>query len=218
MNKIGTLSCTIAGILGLFACGGLNFSNASHGSTDEESVSFVQQSFIGLENSMEVGEEEIYYGCTIKYSVFPEKETAENPLEVFGVYGLSMADNVIQLLYSNGYMELLMQGMEDVPSLYGSDNEQTAEFIAFRDTKEYTSLLATLRQSVTFRYERSEQAKLFIYATIKVEKEKFFAEKIRDNLVRFFANFVEENMSIPSGYDRTVCTQITESIEVIEII
>ena len=153
-----------------------------------------------------------YYECKLEYFVNPirgdEEPSADSQFAIYGAYGRHVMDNIVKLLSSDAFSEVLIDGMEGVPTrLY--ENKVTTEYETFRQTERYSVLLDKAKSAIAFSYETNsdnvELATSFIYADLSVKEDKNFAEKLFENLTKNLISYVEECMPVPNGYIGTRC-------------
>jgi hypothetical protein len=89
-------------------------------------------------------------------------------------------------------------------------------------TAKYKAELANYSQNVEFSYllanenpnDANNLARSFIYANISVLGDEAFANTLYEAVKKFVPIYVEENMTVPQGYEGTNCQRITRSDDV----
>lgn len=168
-----------------------------------------------------------YYETTMEFYVRPKKEGADDQFVVYGEYSQNVMNNMIKLLNSEMFTEELMQGMDGVPPLKDEKGEFTQEYEAWIETSEGKTLFSRLRECVKYtaeldesdEIEPTEKARGFIYVILSVPEEfgRDFAESLLPVVADKTANFVEQNMIVPTGYDSTLCLKISRLDELTEV-
>lgn len=146
-----------------------------------------------------------YYGTTIVFYVNPTKESSSSNLPVYGSYGDNVTDTMVVLLESEYFADQLLQGMENAPE----------EIVDGELNPEYEELLRKIQESTTFTNYNTEntlsaQPNNVFYTKISVLNDKEFAEELLARIQSETVAFIEENMPIPSGYNKTRCLPITK--------
>ncbi len=155
-----------------------------------------------------------YYGTSLTFYVNPYiDETAEDDgtgstttdsqYGVYGAYGKHVMDNMVKLLSSELFSEILIQ---DVPNL-------PEKIVDGKLNSKYENLLMTVQNSVSFSYYGGEDdasdvdslARSFIYVNISVLNSESLAQYLMESVLAQVPVFVEENMTVPNGYDGTNC-------------
>lgn len=182
------------------------------------SCGYIENNFL---NQKELKE---YYECTITFHVNPEEpkdtvgENGGSQYGVYGAYGRHVMDNMVKLLSSEKFAEILMEDMEDVPVKNVIDVATGNEVIS----SEYISMLYKVHNAVSFSYleasadydDANNLLRSNIYATISVavEEGQEFANNLLQQVKKKVPLYVEENMAVPTDYTGTNC-EITESEE-----
>ncbi len=92
----------------------------------------------------------------------------------------------------------------------------------WRKTSKYKSTLARYNGAVKFSYLRAGEsaedvndlARSFIYVNIFVLNDEKFANEILDRVKTVVPDYVEQNMTVPSGYVGTNCKRITRTDDI----
>ena len=178
-----------------------------------------------------------YYGTSIEFYVNPEQpkdnvgENGGSQYGVYGAYGRHVMDNIVKLLGSQSFAEILMEGLDvetykldPIPSKMIIDSEGNEKL-----NQKYINLLNRVNKAVTFSYlesgadvtDANNLARSFIYVNINVldktgdrseggEPEgKRFAQALLDQVKKEVPIYVEDNMAVPTDYSGTNCQQIT---------
>lgn len=160
-----------------------------------------------------------YWGTTVEFYVNPEQpkdsvgENGGSQYGVYGAYGRHVMDNIVKLLGSESFAEILMENMEDLPAKTVIDEATGKEVLS----SAYVSLLRRVTSAVTFSYleenadvsDANNLARSFIYVKISVLNDKEFAEELLEQVRREVPVYVEANMAVPTDYTGTNCQQIT---------
>lgn len=160
-----------------------------------------------------------YYGTQIEFYVNPESPSDANGVKndsqygVYGAYGRHVMDNMVKLLNSESFAEMLM---------LNGETKTEAELEEWRKTPEYKSALRKHSSAVNFDYLKDNEdvddannlARSFIYVKISTLNDKKFAEELLQKVINVVPTYVEENMAIPSGYEGTNCQRITRSDDI----
>lgn len=154
-----------------------------------------------------------YYGTSLTFYVNPyideqaEEEGATSSKDsqygVYGAYGKHVMDNMVKLLSSELFSEILIQ---DVPNL-------PEKFVDGKLNPQYENLLMAVQTSVTFSYYGDDEefsdvdslARSFIYVDISVLNSESLAQYLMESVLDEVPVFVEENMTVPQGYHGTNC-------------
>lgn len=172
-----------------------------------------------------------YWGTTVEFYVNPEKpkDTVNgngSQYGVYGAYGRHVMDNIVKLLSSESFAEILIDGsvegegviadplMEKLPEKYRYDDKGERYM-----TPEYKNLLYRVKNAVKFSYLESDAdlddannlARSFIYVNISVINDQVFAEDVLNSVRAVVPWYVEANMTVPSDYSGTNCQKITVS-------
>lgn len=160
-----------------------------------------------------------YWGTTVEFYVNPEQpkdtvgESGGSQYGVYGAYGRHVMDNIVKLLGSEKFAEVLMEDMEGVPAKIVIDEKTGSEVIS----SEYISMLRKVDNAVSFSYleanadkdDANNLARSFIYVKISVLNDKAFADNLLQQVRKEVPLYVEENMAVPADYTGTNCQQIT---------
>ncbi len=160
-----------------------------------------------------------YWGTTVEFYVNPEQpkdtvgENGGSQYGVYGAYGRHVMDNIVKLLGSEKFAEVLMEEMEGVPEKIVIDEKTGNEVIS----SEYISMLRRVDNAVSFSYleanadkdDANNLARSFIYVNISVLNDKVFADNLLKQVRKEVPLYVEENMAVPADYTGTNCQQIT---------
>lgn len=180
--------------------------------------------FIAIARTIDID----YWGTTVEFYVNPEKPkdvvngNGSSQYGVYGAYGRHVMDNIVKLLSSESFAEILIDGtdgsevisepMKGIPQKYNlSDSGE--QYM----TGEYKNFLAKVKNAVTFSYLESDAdlddannlARSFIYVKISVINDREFAENLLDSVRIVVPWYVEANMTVPSDYSGTNCQKIT---------
>ena len=173
-----------------------------------------------------------FYGTTVEFYVNPEKPKEVvngngSQYGVYGAYGRHVMDNIVKLLSSESFAEILIDGgdgietvcepMKGIPQKIGF-NEKGEEYM----TGEYKQFLSRVRNAIKFSYlesnvdmdDANNLARSFIYVKISVINEKEFAEDVLDSVRAVVPWYVEANMTVPTDYSGTNCQKITVMEEI----
>lgn len=162
-----------------------------------------------------------YYGTDLEFYVNPKESIStdtNSQYGVYGSYGRNVMDNMVKLLNSESFAEILMQGMEDAPQ------EKEDPMRPGKISNEYKEFLYKVQDSYRVSYltetddveDAANLARSFIYVTVSVlgtENEQF----ANDLLVQIRSElpiYVEDKMIVPTGYEGTDCTEITTVSEI----
>ncbi len=93
---------------------------------------------------------------------------------------------------------------------------------AWRQTAKYKATLAKYDQALSFSYLQSEDdtadannlARSFIYVKISVLNDKALANELLGKVKTLVPAYVEENMTVPAGYQGTNCQRITRTDDI----
>lgn len=160
-----------------------------------------------------------YWGTTVEFYVNPEQpkdvsgENGGSQYGVYGAYGRHVMDNIVKLLGSEKFAEILMAEMEGVPEKIVIDETTGKEVIS----SEYISMLRKVDNAVSFSYleanadyeDANNLARSFIYVNISVLNDKAFADSLLQQVRKQVPLYVEANMAVPADYTGTNCQQIT---------
>ena len=160
-----------------------------------------------------------YYGTTIEFYVNPEQpkehvgENGGSQYGVYGAYGRHVMDNIVKLLDSQSFAEILMEGMDNVPLKMKIDEVTGEEKLS----SEYVAMLNRVTAAVSFSYleagadtnDANNLARSFIYVKITVLNDKAFADQLLKQVRKEVPIYVEDNMAVPTDYTGTNCQQIT---------
>ncbi len=173
-----------------------------------------------------------FYGTSVEFYVNPEKPKDVvggngSQYGVYGAYGRHVMDNIVKLLSSESFAEILIDGsyddeviaepMNGIPQKYKL-SDKGEQYM----TSEYKNFLYLVKNSVHFSYLESDAdiddannlARSFIYVKISVINDKEFAESLLDSVRVVVPWYVEENMTVPSDYSGTNCQKITVMEEI----
>ncbi len=148
---------------------------------------------------------ETYYEATVVYYVNPVKEDDSQ----FGPYdyGQFVMGNLIELLNSQVFVEILTESMPNCPEKENADGELN---------KAYKSHFRTVEESVEFSWENN-----FITAEISVSgsKGKSFAEELLEAVKTQLPEYVIENIMLPKkeGYVETRCEKVSSLDEIVKV-
>ena len=168
-----------------------------------------------------------YWGTTVEFYVNPEKPKDVvngngSQYGVYGAYGRHVMDNIVKLLSSESFAEILIDGtdgietiaepMDGIPVKYKFD-EKGQQYM----TGEYKTFLSRVKNAVRFSYlesnvdmdDANNLARSFIYVNISVINDRVFAENLLDSVRDIVPWYVEANMTVPSDYSGTNCQKIT---------
>ena len=170
---------------------------------------------------------ENYYEAHVEFYVNPEKpkDVANgngSQYGVYGTYGRHVMDNIIKLLSSESFTEILIDGTDGVETvsdpMKGIPKKYNLSAIGEQYmTDEYKNFLSRVKNAVFFSYLESDAdmdnadnfARNLIYVDISVKEDKALAVAILDNIRYVVPWYVEVNMPVPSGYSGTYCQKIT---------
>ena len=146
-----------------------------------------------------------YYGTTVMFYVNPVKEDNKSKLPVYGSYGNNVTETMVVLLESEYFAERLISGIAGVPEkeLDGAINPAYARFL--REVQDSTSFF----NSDDTKDASVSQPNNIFYAKIKVQGDADFAKILLMRLQDEAVSFIEENMPVPSGYEKTTCIPIS---------
>lgn len=184
--------------------------------------------FVAIAKTVDVD----FYGTTVEFYVNPEKPKDVvggngSQYGVYGAYGRHVMDNIVKLLSSESFAEILIDGtdgnevisepMKGIPQKY-SLSEKGEQYM----TGEYKNFLSRVKNAVHFSYLESNAdiddannlARSFIYVKISVINDKAFAESVLDSVRTVVPWYVEANMTVPSDYSGTNCQKITVMEEI----
>ena len=179
-----------------------------------------------------------YWGTTVEFYVNPYRNAEEDgsvntngagssQYGVYGAYGRHVMDNIIKVLSSESFAEILIDGVtentEDGTEVIAKPMKNIPDKMGFNNkgerymTNEYKALLRKVNNSVKFSYleedsnvaDANNLARSFIYVTISVINDKDFAQSILDSVKQVLPWYVEKNMTVPTDYDGTQCQKIT---------
>ena len=163
-----------------------------------------------------------YYGTNLTFYVNPyideqaeeegSTESKDSQYGVYGAYGKHVMDNMVKLLSSELFSEILIQ---DVPNL-------PEKFVDGKMNPQYENLLMAVQRSVTFSYYGDDEevsdvdslARSFIYVNISVLNSESLAQYLMESVLDEVPAFVEENMTVPADYEGTNCQRITRTDEI----
>lgn len=192
---------SISAVCALGACGGEKGGATSASPTSEEA------------------EMRTYYGATMEYYVSPDdpKEADGNDYVSFSGYPRSVLNNMVVLLQSDIFTELLFVPIVPTEAKEGLTEEEMAEV---------EEIISVYKASVTYSYENKKDEvdgsliHSYIYAEIAVlkdgEKSREQAEYIRKQILDILPLYVEQNMPLMGGYNGTMCKKITRTDEIVE--
>ncbi len=104
-----------------------------------------------------------------------------------------------------------------------ADETTETALSAWRTTEAYQEALALYSEAISFSFLNEEDEKIenanelarsFIYVKISVLNDKEFADEVFNRVTTVVPAYVEENMTVPSGYIGTNCQRITRTDEV----
>ena len=168
-----------------------------------------------------------YWGTTIEFYVNPEKPKDVvngngSQYGVYGAYGRHVMDNIVKLLSSESFAEILIDGTDGIETITEpmAGIPQKIAFDANGNeymTGEYKTFLARVKNAVRFSYLESDAdiddannlARSFIYVNISVINDRVFAENVLKSVREVVPWYVEANMTVPSDYSGTNCQKIT---------
>ena len=166
----------------------------------------------------EEAEMRTYYGATMGYYVSPDdpKEADGNDYVSFSGYPRSVLNNMVVLLQSDIFTELLFVPIVPTEAKEGLTEEEMAEV---------EEIISVYKASVTYSYENKKDEvdgsliHSYIYAEIAVlkngEKSREEAEYIRKQILDILPLYVEQNMPLMGGYNGTMCKKITRTDEIV---
>jgi capsular polysaccharide biosynthesis protein len=170
-----------------------------------------------------------YWGTTVEFYVNPEKPKevvngSGSQYGVYGAYGRHVRDNIVKLLSSESFAEILIDGTNNGEAIPGASpmkgspkkmgyNEKEEPYM----TGEYKNFLSRVKNAVSFSYLESNAdmddannlARSFIYVRISVINDREFAKNLLDSVRVIVPWYVEENMTVPTDYSGTNCQKIT---------
>lgn len=167
----------------------------------------------------------VYYETTLEFYVNPIREgDGQSQYEVYGAYGRHVMDNMVKLLSSENFAEVLMEHVEGSPARYDENGERTEDFQRWLESEEGKKWNADM-QCISYSYvkdgvvDQENENPNRIYATISIPKErgKETAEKILEILPQTLIDYVEKHMVLLNGYIGTKCTLLTQSYTINEI-
>ncbi len=93
---------------------------------------------------------------------------------------------------------------------------------AWRQTALYKSTLSLYKDAISFSYLQSNEdiddannlARSFIYVSISVLQDQDFAKSLLERVKTVVPAYVEENMTVPQGYEGTNCQRITRTDDI----
>ena len=155
----------------------------------------------------------------MEYYVSPDdpKEADGNDYVSFSGYPRSVLNNMVVLLQSDIFTELLFVPIVPTEAKEGLTEEEMAEV---------EEIISVYKASVTYSYENKKDEvdgsliHSYIYAEIAVlkdgEKSREQAEYIRKQILDILPLYVEQNMPLMGGYNGTMCKKITRTDEIVE--
>ena len=185
--------------------------------------------FIAVAKTIDVD----FYGTSVEFYVNPEKpkddvgSNGSSQYGVYGAYGRHVMDNIVKLLSSESFAEILIDGtdgveviaepMKGIPEKY-KFTESGDQYM----TGEYKNFLSRVKNAVKFTYlesgadmdDANNLARSFIYVNISVINDEAFAESLLDSVRVVVPWYVEANMTVPSDYSGTNCQKITVMEEI----
>ena len=162
-----------------------------------------------------------YYGTDLEFYVNPKESIStdtNSQYGVYGSYGRNVMDNMVKLLNSERFAEILLNGMEDAPKQKEDPN------VPGKISEEYKQYLYKIQDSYQVSYlaeddditDAANLARSFIYVTISVlgTENQQFANDLLVQIRSELPIYVEEKMIVPSGYEGTDCSEITTVSEI----
>ena len=232
----------LVGLLLFSSCGGpLEISKSDSESGIDESTLMISSEETEMEESSEQPEDssyeqsddgvssgivqKTYYECKLEYFINPIKAKEEpsynNQYDIYGTYGRHVLDNIVKLLSSDSFTEVLTEGLEGVPVRLDQNDSITVEYSEFRKTELYIELMKKIKDSVVFSYKTFEENATLAYSSVwvdlSVKEDEAFAEILLSNIKREVPVYIEANMPVPNGYVGTRCQLLTENSELSEL-
>ncbi|MBQ8295793.1 MAG: hypothetical protein IJX87_05110 [Clostridia bacterium] len=103
-----------------------------------------------------------------------------------------------------------------------ADEAEEDVFESWRKTEKYMTMLSRFKKAVSYSYlqegedanDVNDLARSFIYVNISILNDEGFAEDVLERVRRVVPDYVEENMTVPSGYSGTNCLRITRTDQI----
>lgn len=152
-----------------------------------------------------------YYGTTLEFYINPKTQAddGDDPkYDVYGAYGEYIVKTTVNLLKSQVFAEILMEGMDGAPQK-NADGSYSAG---------YKSYVSRIQQATDFYYlTDTENTKTntvtyysFIYVRISVLNDEAFATKLLQRIKEEVPEYVETNVLPPnSNFQATNCQNMT---------
>ncbi len=104
-----------------------------------------------------------------------------------------------------------------------TDEAVETALIAWRNTKKYQEELVRYSKAVQFTYLQGDEdiedannlARSFIYVKISVLNDDDFAKEVLEKIKFIVPQYIEANMTIPTGYEGTNCQRITRNDDIV---
>ena len=148
------------------------------------------------------------YGVTIAYYVNPYKDPDDPELPIYGSYGTAITDTVKELLGTELFASLILEGMTGewaAPEKYLETDTNGRKPI----NPEYAEALYKVQESILVEESDGLNVNNIFYVTISVPGEQTYAEQLRDRLNIVLPAFLEKNMPTPGDYIGTKCQPLT---------
>ena len=160
-------------------------------------------------------QKEEYYECTLTFRVAPERSKDDiddgSQYGVYGVYGRLVMDNMVKLLESQSFAEILMEEMSNVPSKTILDTATGEEKLS----EQYVAMLNQVLDAVSFLYlepdaDNDAGSCIRVKVSVPVEEGKDFIDELLVQIRKEVPIYIEDNMPVPADYTGTKCEKITE--------
>ena len=171
-----------------------------------------------------IGEYETRYETEVEFYVNPKKadeNDSESQYGVYGAYGKHVMDNMVKLLDSDIFTLRLLQEQGIAPKATLEDGTENPAFQEWAKSEDYTTYFVGAKEGIEYSYATGQNAeddlsRSFIYVKISVT-ERELAELFLESVKSSVPAFVEENMTVPSGYEGTNCRRVSRLEEIKEV-
>lgn len=158
------------------------------------------------------------YGTSLVFFVNPsDDEKEEETGGVYGAYGKTLMETMMQFLSTEVFAEKLMTGMPDAPTQKTDENGNLNAAYKYYISKVRNSLTFTCSNSASSDTLNTEiTASSFVYVKISVlgEQNKEFAKALLSRIETEVPKEIEKEIHVPTGYTGTACRLMTVDDEI----
>ncbi|MBQ4268192.1 MAG: hypothetical protein IJB97_00920 [Clostridia bacterium] len=157
------------------------------------------------------------YGTSLVFFVNPSDEESEDGTGgVYGAYGKTLMETMMQFLSTEVFAEKLMTGMPDAPTQKTDENGNLNGYYKAYIAKVRNSLSFTCSNNASTDSVSAETASSFVYVKISVlgENNKEFAKTLLSRIETEVPKEIEKEIHVPNGYTGTVCRLMTVDDEI----